>query len=81
MLTKTKKNRKNLNIENFEKKKKMVWRYGGEGATHKIWPGSMQRFLRNLSLRATDGRTTDACAMTVALLTKSCRAKKSKCTG
>ncbi len=35
----------------------------------------MQRFLRNLSLR-TDGRlTTDACAMTVALLTKSSRAK------
>ncbi len=40
----------------------------------------MQRFLRNLSLRTdgrTDGRrTTDACAMTVALLTKSSRAKK-----
>ncbi len=40
----------------------------------------MQRFLRNLSLRTdgrmTDGRrTTDACAMTVALLTKSNRAK------
>ncbi len=33
----------------------MVWRYGGEGATRKIWPGSMQRFPRNLSLR-TDGR-------------------------
>ncbi len=40
-----KNNRKN---ENFEEKKKMVWRYGGEGATHKIWPGSMQRFPRNL---------------------------------
>ncbi len=57
----------------------MVWRYGGEGATHKIWPGSIQRFPRNLSLRTTDGRTdgrtTDACAMTVALLTKSSRAK------
>ncbi len=49
----------------------MVWGYGGEGATHKIWPGSIQRFPRNLSLR-----TTDACAMTVALLTKSSRAKK-----
>ncbi len=36
----------------------MVWRYGQEGATHKIWPGSMQRFPRNLSLR-TDGRTDD----------------------
>ncbi len=56
----------------------MVWRYGREGATHKIWSESMQRFLRNLSLRTTDGRrTTDACAMTVALLTKSSRAKKS----
>ena len=50
--------------------KKMVWRYGGQGATHKIWPGSMQRFLRNLSLRATDD-----CAMTVGLLTKSSRTK------
>ena len=53
----------------------MVWRYGGERATHKIWCGSMQRFPRNLSLRTDartdartdDGRTTtDACAMTVA---------------
>ena len=34
----------------------MVWRYGGEGATYKIWPGYMQRFPRNLNLR-TDGRT------------------------
>ncbi len=34
----------------------MIWRYGEEGATHKIWPGSMQRFPRNLSLQ-TDGRT------------------------
>ncbi len=60
MLTKTKKNRKKkMNIENVEKRKKMVWRYGGEGATHKIWPGSMQRFPRNLSLR-TDGRRTPA---------------------
>ncbi len=55
MLMKTKKNRKNLTIENFDKKK-IVWRYGGEGAAHKIWSGSMQRFLRNLSLRTTDGR-------------------------
>ena len=47
----------------------MLWRYGAEGVTHKIWPGSMQRFPRNLSLR-TDGRTTDASAMTVALLCK-----------
>ncbi len=53
-----KKNRKNLKIEIFEKRKKMVWRYGGEGATRKIWPGSMHRVPRNLSLR-TDGRTTD----------------------
>ncbi len=54
----------------------MVWRYGEEGASHKIWPGSIQRFPRNLSLRTDDGRrTTDACAMTVALLTKSSRAK------
>ncbi len=53
----------------------MVWRYGGQVASQKIWSGSMQRFMRNLSLR-TDGRT-DACAMTVALLTftKSSRAK------
>ncbi len=56
-------------MKNFEKRKKLVWRYGGEGTTHKIWPGSMQRFPRNLSLR-TDGRTTDACATTVALLCK-----------
>ena len=48
----------------------MVLRYGGEGATHKVWPWSMQRFPRNLSLQ-----TADACAMTVALLTKSSRAK------
>ncbi len=47
---------KNLKIL---KKEKIVWRYGGEAATHKIWPGSMQRFLRNLSLRTDDGRTTD----------------------
>ena len=40
-------------------KKKMVRRYGEEGATHKTWPGSMQRCLRNLSLRTTDGRTMD----------------------
>ena len=62
MLTKTKKNRKNLKIEKFEKtnkQKKVVWRYGGEGATHKIWPGSMQRFPRNLSLW-TDGPRTPA---------------------
>ncbi len=44
----------------------MVWRYGGEGATHKIWW---------TSLRTPGGRTPDACAMTVALLTKSSRAK------
>ncbi len=60
-----------MKIENFEKKK--VLRYGGEGDTHRIWPGSMQRFLRNLSLR-----TMDACTMTVALLTKSSRAKNEK---
>ncbi len=62
----------------------MVWRYGKEGASHKILPGSMQRFPRNLSLqtddgRTTDGRTTDDCAMTVALLTKSSRAKNGRC--
>ncbi len=63
MLTKTKKkkNRKNLNIENFEKKRKQIVRgYDGEGATHKICSGSMQRFPRNLSLRTTDGRRTPA---------------------
>ena len=57
----------------------MVWIYGGKGATHKMWLGSSQRFLRNLSLQTDDGRTggrtTDACALTVALLTKSSRAK------
>ncbi len=74
MLMKRKKNRKHLKITNFEKKKKMVWRYGGKGATHKVWHGSMQRFLRNLSLQ-TDGQMTDACAMTIALPTKSSRAK------
>ena len=75
-----------MKFENFEnktkqnktkKKKTIVWLYSREGATHKIWPGFMQRFLRSLSLRTTDGRTdgrtTDACAMTVALLTKSSR--------
>ncbi len=45
----------------------MVWRYGGQGTIRKIWPGSMQR-----------RRTTDACAMTVALLTKSSRTKKNR---
>ncbi len=52
--------RKNLKIENVEKtNKKMVWIYGAEGATYKIWPGSMQRFLRNLSLRMDDGLRDD----------------------
>ncbi len=37
----------------------MVWRYDGEGATHNILAGSMQRFLRNLSLRTDDGWTDD----------------------
>ncbi len=48
------------------------------GAADKIWPGSMQAFLCNLSQRTDDGRITDACAMTVALLTKSSRAKNKK---
>ncbi len=61
----------------------MVWQYGGEGATHKVWPGSMQRLLRNQSLWTTDGRMDgqrmmDTCAMTVALLRKSSRAKNLK---
>ncbi len=38
----------------------------------------MQRFLRNLSLRTDDGWMTDDCAITVALLTKSSRAKNQK---
>ncbi len=59
----------------LEETKKMVSTYGGEGATHKVWLGSMQRFPSDLSLRTTDGRMTDACATTVALLTKSSRAK------
>ncbi len=50
--------------------KKIVWRYN-----HIIWSGSMQQFPRNLTLRTDDGQTTDDCAMTVALLTKSSRAK------
>ncbi len=54
---------------------KIVWRYGGEGATHKMWPGSMKRFPRNLSLRTTDVRQ-DAYAISVALLRKSSRAKR-----
>ncbi len=38
----------------------MFWRYGGEGDTHKIWSGSMQRLLRNLVYgRRTDGRRAD----------------------
>ncbi len=47
MYEKEKKNRKNLKIKNFERTKqykKIVWRYGGEGYTHKVWPGTMQRF-------------------------------------
>ncbi len=56
MLMKTKNNRKNLKIENLKKQKKMVWRYGAQVAFHKIWHGSMQRFLRNLSLWTDDGR-------------------------
>ena len=43
-----KKNYKNLKIL---KKEKKVWRYGGEGANHKILPGSMQQCPRNLSLQ------------------------------
>ncbi len=38
----------------LKKQQKMIWRYGREGGTHKIWPGPMQRFLRNLSLRTMD---------------------------
>ncbi len=62
MLTKTKKNRKNLKIENFDKKRKNVWRYGGEGATHRIWPGSMAAVSEKLEFTddgRTDGHTTD----------------------
>ena len=59
----------------LKKEKKKPWRYGGEGAKHKIWTSSMQQFPRDLNLRTTDGRT-DACAMTVGLLTKSSRANK-----
>ncbi len=77
MLTKTK---KIVKIANFEKK--MVWRYGGEGATYKIWPGSIQRFLRNLSLRTTDGRTvgrtTEDGPMTVALLSQAVKQELNK---
>ena len=72
MLTKMKQIVKIGNLKIWKKQNNIVWRYDGEGATHKIWPGSMQRFLRNLCLP-----TTGACAMTVALLTKSSRAKKS----
>ena len=45
-----------LKKDNFVKEKKF-WRYGGEGATHKIWPGFMQQFPRNLC----DGWTDDGC--------------------
>ncbi len=37
----------------------MVWRYDGEGAIHKMLPGSMEWFLRNLDLRTDDERRTD----------------------
>ena len=62
----------------------MFWRYGGEGATHNIGPVSMQRFLRNPSLRSTDARRTDgrrttgACATTVALLTLLTKSRRAK---
>ena len=39
----------------------MISRYGVEGATHKIWPGSMQQFLRNLSVQ-TEGRLLHDCS-------------------
>ncbi len=45
---------KNLKIKILKKKKRkdleIWWR---EGATYKIWPESMQRFLRNQSLQTT----------------------------
>ena len=38
----------------------MFWRYAEQMSTHKDSPEPMQRFLRNLGLRTTDGRQTDA---------------------
>ena len=45
---KKKKNRKKLKSEKFEIRKSAIWRYGGVVASRKIWPRSMQQFLRNL---------------------------------
>ncbi len=42
----------------------MVWGYGGEGATPKIWPVSMLS-LQTTDKWTTDGWMTDACAVTV----------------
>ena len=69
-------NEKTNHINAKIKKKEKKIGYKKQIAFHKIWPGSMQHFLRNLSLWTRKcGQTTDDCATTVALLTKSRRAK------
>ncbi len=80
MWTKTKKkNRKNLKIENFEKTKKKngleIW-WRGIYAQNLAWIHAVvSEKLEFTDGGRTDRRTMDACAMTVALLTKSSRAK------
>ncbi len=37
----------------------MVWRCGGEGAIHKIWPGLCSGFRETWVYGRTDGRATD----------------------
>ena len=56
---------------------KIVSRYGGEGSSH---PQNLAWIHAPVSEKPefTDGQTTDACAMTVALLSKSSRAKNPK---
>ena len=71
MLTKTKTNRKKLKVENFEKKmsgdmmeRELPTKFGWINAAVSKKP------------YFTDGRQTEVCVTTVALLTKSSRAQK-----
>ena len=74
---KEKTNFKIWKVEILKKRKKAVWRYGAWVASHKIWLGSVQRFFFFFEKpELTDGRTTDACATSVALLASQAELKK-----
>ena len=57
------------------KKKKLVWGYGGLLPIYKMWHDYACRVLRKWILCTTDGWTTDARTMLLALLTQSSTAE------